>query len=407
MLDVIEVTRLTHDELGERIVSRPELIQSSFTHVPDNSSIIPSTNGFIFAATEAYAGHHHLTIRPDDIWFAILTQFSSYVNAHGEDLRHQFVAHEGKKELRLKYDALSRWHLDYSVFALDMSRELENHVVDRTLKDWVIPAFTTTTRSDHVAASVIMMGMLQKYFDFTVSIVCGLPSVTLLGERSDYEEILNRIAKLSQYGNEPTEFARLLSPILRHLILSFDDSKTETVNFFWRRIFTIDDKTCGVDLFTGWIAAFAFWDEHGQQIYQPYGTEKQWVDNDGTFGWTDISKDESYESYVLKPLLLELDGVRYGAVNRRNIAPGWTKVPVKIDDHGTEVEAEMVAGSTGYECSSSGSPAANGTVGLDSMRPVTGWWIEEKMPQTSKQKSMDDESIAIGERMPPREKDEL
>ena len=50
-------------------------------------------------ALEAYYTHHHLILRPDDVWFAILTQISFYINAHAEDLCSIFVAHDGKKEL--------------------------------------------------------------------------------------------------------------------------------------------------------------------------------------------------------------------------------------------------------------------------------------------------------------------
>ena len=35
-------------------------------------NISPSNNGFVEAARAAYNQHHHLTIRPEDVWFAIV-----------------------------------------------------------------------------------------------------------------------------------------------------------------------------------------------------------------------------------------------------------------------------------------------------------------------------------------------
>eukprot|EP01112_Ceratiomyxa_fruticulosa_P004269 TRINITY_DN1473_c0_g1_i4.p1 TRINITY_DN1473_c0_g1~~TRINITY_DN1473_c0_g1_i4.p1 ORF type:complete len:198 (+),score=45.84 TRINITY_DN1473_c0_g1_i4:235-828(+) len=42
-------------------------------------------NSFANAAMAAYANHHNLVIRPDDVWIAIMTQFSFYVNANSEE----------------------------------------------------------------------------------------------------------------------------------------------------------------------------------------------------------------------------------------------------------------------------------------------------------------------------------
>jgi Domain of unknown function (DUF4419) len=62
-----------------------------------------------------------------------------------------------------------------------------------------------------------------------------------------------------------------------------------------------------------------------------------------------------------------LDRVRYHKVERRQIPPGWSKVPVKIDDKGEVVEAEMGAGSVGITCSSSGIGDKEGVITLDTI----------------------------------------
>lgn len=56
------------------------------------------TGGLVHAIEAAYSFHRHLVLRPDDIWMAILTQFSMYVDKNAEQLRDHFVSHEGKKE---------------------------------------------------------------------------------------------------------------------------------------------------------------------------------------------------------------------------------------------------------------------------------------------------------------------
>jgi Domain of unknown function (DUF4419) len=65
---------------------------------------LPQENGLVHTCLKAYNRHHHLFLRPDDVWIAIITQFSFYVNKHAEELRSSFVTHEGKKELVVKED---------------------------------------------------------------------------------------------------------------------------------------------------------------------------------------------------------------------------------------------------------------------------------------------------------------
>ena len=73
------------------------------------------------------------------------------------------------------------------MFAEEMERVLEENVVDQGLREWIMPDFSTRRRDDRVVASVLMMGLLQKYFSYTFSIVCGILFVTLLGTEEDRE----------------------------------------------------------------------------------------------------------------------------------------------------------------------------------------------------------------------------
>ena len=108
-----------------------------------------------------------------------------YINKHAEELREKFVGHEGKKELEILHMA-NRYTLDWGIFAQDMGLLLEKNVVDPEMREWIMPTFTTTTENDKVVASILMMGAMQSYFTYKCTMRCGLPSVTLLGERTDW-----------------------------------------------------------------------------------------------------------------------------------------------------------------------------------------------------------------------------
>ena len=187
---------------------------------------------------------------------------------------------------------------------------------------------------------------------------CGLPSVTLLGEKTDYELILRLLDKLGNYGEEPTKFAELLKPVLKRFIQSFEDPDGEKVLDFWNRIFTSANIGTGADKYSGWITAFLFWDKDGKSLYH---------------------NDIHYSSRLDKKLPeLSLDDVAYHRVSANHVPPGFCTVRVDIDDYGVEIKAEMLAGSIGMDCTSSGEETADGQAGMDPLQPRSGWWIYEK-----------------------------
>ena len=246
-----------------------------------------------------------------------------------------------------------------------------------TYSTTVMPAFTTTTSHDTVIASIVMMASMQAYFKYSCDITCGLPSITLLGTKADYELILRRLDKLRNYGKEPTLFADLLTPILKRFVLSFDEPDSAEVKSFWNRIFSQWDMGSGPTYMTGWITAFGFWDADGACIYHP-------------------PSEDGFIAEHLPPLTL--DGMTYHTADRDKIPVGFCKVPVDINDNGEEIKAEMLAGSVGYEWSSSGGEvaepnavqqarlqdeeeAASSKGVLDTIQPRSGWWIYEKVPE--------------------------
>lgn len=245
-----------HDEYK----SCHEIIQSSFDRNSDNS-IYSSSNGFVSAAVEAYSYHQYLLIRPEDVWFAILTQLSVYINKHPEELREKFVAHQGKIDLEVVRVG-NRNTVDHTSVIEETTQLIEKNIVDPELRRWIMPAFTTTSRNDEVVASILMMGALQKYFTYSCKVACGIPSVTLLGERSDWVDILARLEKLKTFGDEPTHWYHLLKPVVTRFVMTFDNPTSPEITHFWTRIVNRRGGS-GIDEISGWLTAFCLWNEDG------------------------------------------------------------------------------------------------------------------------------------------------
>ena len=114
-----------------------------------------------------------------------------------------------------------------------MTMLIQANIKDLELREWVTPNFTTTTDNDKSVAAIVMMGTLQKHFDYVLWGGCGFPSVTLLGERSDWEEILYKVEKLPLYSNQPVEWAKLLIPVIKRMIVSFWLPDSTEIKDFW------------------------------------------------------------------------------------------------------------------------------------------------------------------------------
>jgi hypothetical protein len=365
------------------------IIRSSFTEALLNERhVTPTKHGFVDAVYYAYSKHHHLVIRPEDVWFSILVQLNFYVNAHAEELRSFFVAHEGQRHLEVVSIGTVQ-SVDFGGMAIEMTRLIEKNVVDPDLRTWIMPDFTTTEKNDVAVASILMMGALQKYFTYGFCVLCGIPTVTLLGEREDWVKMVNKLDKLKQLGDEPTVFANLLKPVLDRFVLSFDDPTTDVVRHFWN-VCAHQTGGSGPTYLSGWVTAFCFWNEDGKSLYQSSGREP--------------IGPPTLEAFNGSRAGCELDGVLYHRVDTKQIPISVASVPVDLYDNGKSYKTRMVAGLVGICAFSRRSPLQISSENeedfgiiaalheqdvvdvpdnqdaehdLNTIQPLSGWWMYE------------------------------
>ncbi|KAF1808386.1 hypothetical protein P152DRAFT_384958, partial [Eremomyces bilateralis CBS 781.70] len=327
-----------NEEFDRRVSSVQELFQTGAfneahyvlndTHIIASSADTPngtiskdtyaSSDSFVRSAIQAWGQHHHLVIRPDEIWFTILAQMNFYMNAHAEDVREVFVAFEGKQEIKIQDFT---WNLVIGRFA----EEIQKRVKTPWLLDWVMPKFSTSTDNDAMTATVLMMGLFQAYFDYLGGIICGLPSVTLLGTKADWERLLAKLDHLPEFGAEPSLYRDRLKPILSRFIESFDKPNDPKIREFWSSVIHAEPQSlCGAPPYriSGWLTGFISWDKDGK--YTATGTMNELLDG------------ISYPSYEIDKLPI-----------------GYAGAPITLLDYpdpGTpEFPAYILAGNLGKE----------------------------------------------------------
>lgn len=297
-----------------------------------------TNNGFVRTVIDCYNRHHNLVIRPDDIWTAILTQLSFYINKNAEEFRGQFVNFDGKKTLVVQIDGTLR-SAPYDLFVTKMSDKIDENLVDKTVKDWILPNFTTTNTNDIISCGIVFMATTKKYFDFVCCLMCGIPYVTLEGTVADWENILQRLEKLKSYKLDKWY------DMLKAIMFEFIAAKKNAPNIgFWNRICNHLGGGSGPSYISGWLTAFAVFDEDGN--------------------WTDHKNNE-----MLRMSSSNSAEEEWPVIDIAEIPSGIVNVDVKITDGENEYESVMFAGHVGYEVLEDNC----------TLRPQIGWGIALKL----------------------------
>ena len=296
----------------------PQIVQLS---APRDQLVYIAREGLVEVATIAYNNHHDLVWRPDDVWQAILTQFSLYVIHNSEKLRDRFVDFKGKRQLEIKAFG-TLFTVDFGKLARRMVEEqIVKNIKDPSIADWLIPTFTTTTENDRIVASVSMMATLQSYFEYKFCLACGLPSITLLGTVDDWKLLRSKVDRLLEFDTKDGVMKKWLE-LLTIVLDEFVETKCGVDNMeFWDRICHYSGGGSGPTYLSGWITTFAVFDKDGKWQGGRRGSQH--------FG--EITKSD------------------WPIIDTQDVPSGATAVPVLIDDNGTEYEGHMVAGHFAYD----------------------------------------------------------
>ncbi|PYI02312.1 hypothetical protein BO78DRAFT_410733 [Aspergillus sclerotiicarbonarius CBS 121057] len=306
--------------------------------------IIGGKHGFIQAVYEAYGTHARLTIRPEDIWFSVLSQLNLYLNTHPQARYHLFVQHP-RQAIPPFYQTE-----DDGDMAICMEGALATHITDPELRAWAVPSFSTTTGTDRAVASALLLGNIKRYFQGHVLSECDIHSVTLLGERKDWGDLLSKLDKIETWDEQLKSFAISLRPILRRFITSFDGNTSE-VSYFWKCCLR-ENCSSGSHILAGWITAFCFWDVDGKRTQQVNSREEG---------------------------LIRFDGVVYLPLVIHSIPAAFGTFPVSFIDQDCNICRTMIlAGLVGFEALHNSN---NLRRRWDRLQPISGWWMyEEEVP---------------------------
>lgn len=251
------------------------------------------TEGFVNLIVDAYCNHYKITIRPEDIWLCIQTQFNFYVNKYPEELRNKFVNHEGKIVLEVEEDDISS---SIGYLSQKMTKLIKEYLSDPKLIDWILPNFTTTTEKDREVFSMISMATLKNYFKYKFLTRCGLPEIVLLGTPEDWREIKNRCSVLLNFELETKNYMQqwhdMLLPILDKIIETAEGNPDLN---WWNRACHYHSGKSGPRYISGWISVFSIFNDDGRWLGDKRNDKVLKIEDSP---WPIINTDYIASSYI-------------------------------------------------------------------------------------------------------------
>lgn len=187
------------------------------------------------AVHSAYSDHLPLIISPDMIWYVIASGVAAHINKNAEQLRSKFVEHQGKKEINIRRDDFrlnspNPWNEVIDDFATKIGELTKNDVADIMQAN-----FTTTTKDSRVISQIVLMDAMQKYFDFKMTTMCGVPEIRVSGSKDDWINVKGKTKKIIGIIPELQKWAdNGLMNILDHFVDVFDDKVDKE---FWNEIY--------------------------------------------------------------------------------------------------------------------------------------------------------------------------
>lgn len=204
-----------------------------------------ATHGLVNAVYVAFSQHRPLVLTPDAIWITLAQGVVHHITNHAEALRSSVVRHKDKMTLQAETFELSS--AQHWAEAVEQWGEGIRQHMQGDLYQLIICDFSTTSPVIRTASQVVMMDAFQQYFDYGLSCICGIPSITVTGTVDDWVKIRERIDRMATFHLD--WWTDRLKPICDGFIATVQGTPSQR---FWKHIYS-PKEMYGGDLITGWV----------------------------------------------------------------------------------------------------------------------------------------------------------
>jgi len=152
-------------------------------------------DSFLYMVRDCYSAHHAVKVNPHDLWYVVLCEIATTMNANSDAFRDIFTTSSEKTEIIVETSDSTHLPLDAII------NQLRHHVPGDV--ELFIPEFTTHTRGSRLACYAAFADAVKSYYSYG-TLLCGLPAVEFGGTKADWE----------LFGSNLTHIALMLKPII-------------------------------------------------------------------------------------------------------------------------------------------------------------------------------------------------
>ncbi len=227
------------------------LSHETFVHATSSEGLC--TNMLLMAADLCFQAHLPLGLRPEVLWYTILSQLAAEVKSRPQAYRNLFARDPGAEKIVVRHDGLRLgsaygWDQAIGMFQAPLRERVPSRVLDECIPD----DLSTCGTPENLASLIAFMDAASPYYDYSVYTLCGIPKVALFGTTRDWENLIARVDRVATFYPDLADYFAAIRPLLTKIVKA---TTGEQDTDFWKSLFKRKSESGG-DKLTGWLTAF-------------------------------------------------------------------------------------------------------------------------------------------------------
>lgn len=184
------------------------------------------TSGFINYVALAYQKHFGVIINPTDIWYMVICEIAAAVKITPEAYETLFTTTPGQKQDVIVLTGSPEDINPYAVVS-ELKKKVPTDV------DTFIPNFSTDSIVSNMSMHIAFCDMVSPFYNY-MTLMCGIPSVTIGGTDDDWATLLQNLSKIrSLFGMKLNNYLNNVTKTVTDMILA---AKSDNGDHFQRMI---------------------------------------------------------------------------------------------------------------------------------------------------------------------------
>lgn len=209
--------------------------------------------GFLATLAYAYSKHEKIVLAPHDIWFIVLGEIATAVNAAPEKYTKFFTSSPEKQKISVPTNDPT------AIGPVAVINELRSKI--NLPLEMFLPELSTADRSARTAMAAMFCDTVKSYYSY-MTYCCGIPEIKVTGTIQDWTALVesSRLLQGAFLGDRVTEeMATYMGQVHDRLREILWHVCSEPDAAFWSNIFTTKNIGSGGQLeISGWIKDFYF-----------------------------------------------------------------------------------------------------------------------------------------------------